>query len=334
MDRRVAARHGRIVPPRGVRVTAGRIGVILARVTQGRDGEFDAAIIGGGPAGMSAALVLGRACRRVLLCDSGEPRNEVTQAMHGFLSRDGADPAEFRAECARQLERYDVTVVRAPVVSASRRPPFGLGFGDGSSASARRVVLATGVRDELPSFEGFDAVYGTSAHHCPHCDGWEWRGAAAAVYAPSSGPEYALALAAWTRDVVLLTDGDRAPRGQQAEALRRNGVRVEERRVRRLISRGGKLELVELEGGALLARDALFFHVGIKQASRLPASLGCAVDRDGSVRVGQQQQTSVRGVYAAGDAAQGPQSAISAAAAGAVAGAAVHHDLREEEIRR
>ena len=254
--------------------------------------------------------------------------------MHGFLSRDGADPAAFRAECARQLERYDVTLVRSPVVSVSRRAPFAIEFGDGSSASARRVVLATGVRDELPSFEGFDAVYGTSAHHCPHCDGWEWRGAAAAVYAPTSGPEYALALAAWTRDVVLLTDGARAPGGRQAEALMRNGIRVEERRVRRLISRGGRLDAVELDGGALLVRDTLFFHVGIRQASRLPVSMGCAVDREGSVKVGPQQQTSVRGVYAAGDAAQGPQSAISAAAAGAVAGAAVHHDLREEDLRR
>lgn len=253
--------------------------------------------------------------------------------MHGFVSRDGEDPAEFRRVAAAQLRPYGVEVVRCEVESVARRAgSFELFLADGTSAAARRVVLATGVRDQLPPFEGFESIYGTSGHHCPHCDGWEWRGAKAAVYAPPAAAEYALAMAAWTPDVVLLTDGAPPPRGESARRLGRNGVRVETRRVGSLRSSGGRLRAVEFVGGGSLERDALFFHVGISHASPLPRAIGCAFERDGSVRVNGQFRTSVRGVYAVGDITPGPQSAISAAAAGAVAGAAVHHDLRSEEV--
>ncbi len=295
---------------------------------------FDAIVIGGGPAGLSAALVLGRACRRVLLADAARPRNAVTRAVHGFLTRDGISPAEFRGIARAQLEPYDVTLEDAEAVDVKRvRGGFEVFFDGATSATARRLLLATGMRDVLPTFPGFDAIYGQSAHHCPYCDGWEWRGRRVAVYAPDEPTEYALGLTAWTGDVVLLTDGRPAPKGRDASRLRTHGVRVETREVAALRSTRGLLETVEFVRGEPLRRETLFFHLGMDQASDLPARLRCRLNEDGFVAVNTLGATSVQGVYAAGDLTPGPQSAIMAAAEGATAAAALHQDLRQDETR-
>ena len=200
----------------------------LSSTLPDRTTPFDVMIVGGGPAGLSAALVLGRACRRVLLLDGGTYRNDPTRRVHGFLTRDGATPRALRAVARAQLAPYDVTCVDAKVTQIARRGTrFRARLADGHTVRARRVLLATGMRDHVPDFPGFQAIYGRSAHHCPYCDAWEWRGRSVAVYASTKGVDYALALTAWTSDVVLLTHGRRAPRGDGAARLRRHGVRVE-----------------------------------------------------------------------------------------------------------
>lgn len=278
--------------------------------------EFDVAVVGGGPAGLSASLVLGRARRRVLLADKGGGRNERASTVNGFFTRDGTPPADLRRVGAEQLAPYAVSVRRAGVVGVRRSgAAFHIDLDDGSAATARRVILATGMRDFLPDIDGFDAVYGTSAHHCPYCDGWEWRDAAAAVYATDGAAEYALGLTSWTSDVVLLTDG----------------VAVDGRRVSALRSVGGRLRSIEFAEGPPLDRSAFFFHLGMAQASGLPAAAGCALDGDGFVAVGDSCETTVPGVYAAGDCTPGPQSVALAVAEGAKAAAAAHQDLRRED---
>jgi len=294
--------------------------------------DFDAAVVGAGPAGLSAALAFGLACRSVVVADAGPGRNRRALAVHGYLSRDGADPAELRRLGAAEAARYGAEVRRCRARSVRRDGAGFLVDLGGDVVRARRVVLATGVRDRLPPFEGFDAVYGSSAHHCPHCDGWGWRGRAAAVYAPEGGAEYALALTPWTRDVTLLTGGADLPAGDAAR-LARNGVAVDARPVARLASEGGALRAVEFASGPPLPREVLFFHLGFEQASPLPAAAGCRLDAEGLVAVDADCMTSEPGVYAAGDCTPGPQSVPSAVAEGARAAAAAHLSMRREDTR-
>jgi len=183
---------------------------------------FDVIIVGGGPAGLSAALILGRARRRVLLCDAGRPRNAAVPAMHGFLSRDGLDPAELRLIARDQLTRYpQVQVIDAEVVSARRTEQrFGITTGDGSRHQARKLLLATGVVDELPPIPGLAELWGHAAFNCPYCDGWEHRDQRLAVLGRAESLLLALQLSNWTSDLVLATDGpadlDRLARPRRA----------------------------------------------------------------------------------------------------------------------
>lgn len=297
---------------------------------------FDVLVVGGGPAGLSAALVLGRACRSVLVTDGPSARNDATEAVHGFLSRDGTPPAEFRRISREQLMPYDVQVRETPV--AEIRPqagrPFLVTLGDSSTVAARRVLLATGMRDHLPDVPGFDEVYGRSAHHCPYCDGWEWRDQRVAVYAPEGGLPYAHTLRSWTPTVTLLTDGHRAPSAQEVRRLfgRVGGLEIVTAPLSVLRSRDGYITAVEFDGADPLPCDAFFFHLGMEQASGLPASLRCRM-KDGYVRVEDSGVTSVPGVYAAGDITPGPQSVALAVAEGSVVAASIHQDLWKEDSR-
>lgn len=295
--------------------------------------QYDVVVIGAGPAGLSASLVLGRACRNVLLVDGGSPRNAVASVAHGFLTRDGTSPRDLRRVARSQLRPYDVTDLDERAVNVSRADGgFRVWLEGGTEVSSRKVIFATGLRDILPKFHGFGEIYGHSAHHCPYCDGWEWRGRAVAVYAPDGGPEYAMSLLPWTRDIVLCTDGGRVHSARDVRRLSGAGVRVVDAPIVDLKSRGGQLTSIEFDGARSLQRDVLFFYVGAEQASPLPSRIGCAVDRDGLVRVDEACRTTQPGVYAAGDLTPGPQSAIMAAADGAKAGAVAHQDLRVEDF--
>lgn len=297
---------------------------------------YDVLVIGGGPAGLSAALVLGRACRTVFVSDGPPPRNATTQAVHGFLSRDGTPPFELRRIAREQLLPYEVDVEDVPVASVSRRrgQPFVATMDDGSEVSARRLLLCTGMRDRLPQVAGFAEVYGKSAHHCPYCDGYEWRDRAIAVYVPVDGLGYAHTLRSWSSDVTLLTDGRPVPSESQAAKLfgRIGGLAVRSDRVSRIVSDGGLIRRVEFDRGEPLRCDAFFFHLGMDQASALPKNLGCRMV-DGMVWTTPGGATSVPGVYAAGDLTPGPQSVALAVAEASVAAAAIHQDLWDEDSK-
>ncbi len=283
---------------------------------------FDVIIVGGGPAGLSAALVLGRACRRVLLCDEGRPRNDVSRSLHGFLSRDGADPAELRRVARAQLEPYGVEVRDVTVTDARRvGEGFEVTLADGARESGRALLLA-----------GFAELYGRSAFTCPYCDGWEVRGRALAAYARgASSAGFALALTTWSDDVVLFTDGTTLS-GDDAARLARNGVEVRAERVARFEGRDGALRSVVLEGGLSIERDALFFHLGLEQRSDLARRLGCEVTRREGVITGPCAETGVAGLYVAGDASVDVEFAIVAAAEGAQAARAIDRELRVRSL--
>lgn len=297
---------------------------------------LDVAIVGGGPAGLSAALVLGRCRRRVVVVDAGRPRNAHSHALHGFLGRDGVSPLELLTIAREQLRPYSVELVDAEVRAARRHDAggFELELDDASRLFARRLLLATGIRDRLPAVEGFAPLYGKTAHHCPFCDGWEARDQPIVAWARAEDAvEFATLLSTWSHDVLVVTDGEPlSPR--DAERLARHGLAVRTEKIERLEGRDGQLERVVFATGDAVPRRRLFFHLGNEDNSDLARQLGCDVSDDAGVHTGELEETSERGVYVAGDASKDVLLAIVAAAEGAKAAVDIHRALLKEDLRR
>jgi thioredoxin reductase len=297
--------------------------------------SYDCLVAGAGPAGLSAALMLGRCRRRVLVCDTGAPRNRWSHAVHGFLTRDGTAPSTLLALARAELRPYDTVELReARVIDAVR---VGEGFlvrcEDGREIRSRKLLLATGVVDELPAIPGIEAFYGRSVHHCPYCDGWEWRDRPIASYGREEhGAALAVTLSVWSRDVVVCTDGPVTFSAPTRERLRARGIRVREERVVRLDGTAGLLERIVFDAGDPEERCALFFATGQRQASELPARLGCRFTEHGAVATGKCEATNVPGLYVCGDASKEAQFVVVAAAEGAEAGMAINKALLEEEL--
>ena len=295
---------------------------------------YDVIIIGAGPAGLSAALMLGRCRRRVLVVDSGQPRNAASRAMHGFLSRDGIPPLEFLAIGREQMRPYDTVEIRDGCVSVAecREGRFQVTLENGQRYEARKLLIATGVVDNLPEIPGFRELYGISIFHCPYCDGWEVRDQPIAIYGRGErGLGLALELTAWSRDLVLCTDGPTELDPKDLARLDRNGIRVRDDRVIRLEGDDG-LERVVFAAGEPLARRALFFTTGQMQQSQLAQGLGCEINEKGTVRTGRYETTHLRGLYVAGDASRAVQWVVVAAAEGAEAAFDINTDLLREDL--
>lgn len=279
--------------------------------------------------------MLGRCRRRVLVCDTGEPRNRWSHAVHGFLTRDGTPPATFLAIAREELRPYTTVELRdTRVVDAA---PAGAGFlvhcEDGSTIRSRKLLLATGVVDEIPPVPGIDALYGRSVHHCPYCDGWEWRDQPLASYGRGdAGAVLALGLSVWSRDLLLCTDGPVTISKRMRERLDLMAIRIREERIVRLEGRDGMLDRIVFHSGEAESRRALFFSNGQHQASDLPARLGCRFTKEGAVATGKCEATNVPGLYVCGDASKEAQFVVVAAAEGAEAGMAISKALLEEEF--
>jgi thioredoxin reductase len=299
---------------------------------------WDVVIAGAGPAGLSAALVLGRARRSVLLCDTGTPRSWASKEMHSFLTRDRIAPERFRRIAHEEIARYPGVRFRpVEVKSASRLPDgtFTVTLGRNRTVLARKLLIATGVFDHLPPIEGAEALFGTSVFQCPYCDGWETRDVAVAVYGRGHrGYEMARALTAWNRDIALCTDG-RAPLSPDERMhLERNGIALYEERIARLEGRTGKLERIVFRSGRALKRQALYFDTPSSGQSRLAESLGCQFTRQGGIKSGQYEATSVPGVFVAGNIIKDVQLAIVAAAEGTRAAFGINRALTREDFER
>jgi thioredoxin reductase len=298
---------------------------------------YDAIIAGGSFAGLSAALQLARARRRVLVVDAGRPRNRFARHSHGFLGHDGRAPDEILAAARAQLRAYPTATFREDeAVRATEEPDgtFAIELASGGESRARRLVLATGIVDELPDLPGLRERWGASVLHCPYCHGYEVRDHRLGVLATGEGNVHqALLLPDWSADVTLLTDDAVAPTPEQLAALRARGVRVETRRVVAVVGEGTALHGVLLRdsgGDELLRLDALFTGSRTRMASPLAEQLGCAMD-DGPfgpvIRTDAKKATTVAGVYAAGDAARVPHNVAWASADGVTAGIYAHQSL-------
>jgi thioredoxin reductase len=301
-----------------------------------RELRAEVAIVGGGPAGLSAALMLGRCRRKVVLCDDGRPRNAATTAIHGFLTRDGATPAELRAAAFAQLEPYEGVIVLSERVVEARRSAssFRLATSYGTVVHASKLLLATGVVDDLPTLEGLARFYGRSVFHCPYCDAWELRDRRLAAYGRGSTAHgLSLELLAWSGSVTLLSDGPASLTGDESAQLRRCGVAIEEARIARLSGREDRLDHVAFEDGRHLPLDGLFLGSRNVQAAALAAALGCDFTDKGTVATGERETTRVPGLFVAGDASGGEQFVVVAAGEGARAAVAIHRELLHESLR-
>ena len=297
---------------------------------------YDVLIVGGGPAGLNAALVLGRCRRRVLLVDKGEPRNAPSRGVNGFLTRDGCKPHDLRRIGRKELTQYDTVEVRdGDVVRAEgRNSHFAMELAGGERVEGRKLLLATGLHEDLPPVDGFEELFGTGVWNCPYCDGWENRDKPLAVYGQgSSGKNFALEMTIWSRDLVFLTDGPTDLTDEERAELDREGIRLDERKLARLEGDENGLERIVFADGEPLARKGLFFIYGERAPSDLVTQLGCELTSKGTVPTHGYEKTNVPGLYAAGDASRRVQFAIVAAAEGAMAAFAINTELLKEDLK-
>lgn len=294
----------------------------------------DAIVVGGGPAGLAAATWLARYRRKVTLIDSGQYRNQSTEQAHGYLGFDPIAPEELRERGRADLLRYPNATIREGTVESARVLDEGFCVSvHGEPVLAHRLVLATGVRDRFPDVEGFFEHYGASVFHCPACDGYEARDRdVVALGWAAHVAGFALELLDWARSVTVVTNGMHFEGEQRhREALARNGVRLVEDDARALLGERGALRGVRLGGGEEVTCQLAFFSIGHEPASPLAEELGCRMVEGGEcVWVDDDGQTSVPGVYAAGDMTPGTQLVQIAAAKGVTAGVACAMSLRGE----
>lgn len=301
--------------------------------------HYDVAVVGGGPAGLTAAIWLARYLHSVVLIDSGDPRNWETRGVNGFLGHPRIRPTELRALGREECRQYGVALVDDIVNGAYKLDDdeFRLAMKSGNEARARRVLLAIGIRDIWPEIPGLAHVYGQSAHVCPDCDGYEARGKKIVVIGNGRrAVGMALNLATWTRDLIICTNGeppemDLPEYCQKLDAL---NIPVMSEPIVRVVCEGGAIHSLELRDGMHLDAEKIFFAIGQFPAddagTLLSLQLGCDRDEEGHVLIDEHYHTSVHNVFAAGDIVPGPQLAITAASDGAIAALAIHKTLVPE----
>jgi thioredoxin reductase len=293
----------------------------------------DVAIVGGGPAGLSAALVLGRARRRVVVVDAGAPRNAAATHMHGFISRDGLPPSDLLATARAEVRGYGVTLIEDTVVDAS--PGFTLELSDGRSIDARHVLLTTGAVDQLPNVDGARGRWGRDLLHCPYCHGWEVRDQPLGVLATGAeSVEYAHLIRQWSDDVTFFTH-DASITAAERATLEARGIEVVDGVVAGLEVEDDRLYGLQLADGHIVERVAVFFRPALgPHPHDLGGALGCDLLADGLLQVDALGRTSVPGVWAAGNAANPRAQVITAAGEGSAVAIAINTDLVKEETTR
>jgi thioredoxin reductase len=297
--------------------------------------QYDVVVIGGGAAGLSAALVLSRARRKVLVVDAGTPRNAPAAHMHGYLSRDGLPPGELLAFGRNEVKSYggDILEGTATELMSDGRSGFWVILANSQRISARRLLATTGLRDELPDVPGLRDRWARDVLHCPYCHGYEVRDRQLGVIGGSPGAvRYAQIVRQWSHDLVYFTPPDTLTTTERSELVAR-GIGVVEGTIAQLVIDDDQLRGVQMDDGCVVPRDALFVPPRFVPNNRLLQSLGCAVDDDGWVAVDGTGRTSVPGVWAAGNLVDPRAQVITAAGAGSAAAIALNADLVEDDVR-
>jgi thioredoxin reductase len=304
------------------------------------DEMYDAIVVGGGPSGLMAGQWLGRYQRRVRVVDAGDGRNSVTYGVHGFFGISDPKPEDLRRIGQEQARGAGATFEEACVARIEgEKDDFTVYLEDERTLRARRILLATGLKDIVPETPGLRDFYGQSIWHCPDCDGPEVVGKRVAVMGWGEGiAKFCMYMLTWTRDLVLLTDSHPADMSTEAlEALNHHGISIRREAVVKLEGEGGQLRRAVFHEGPPEEVEALFFHIASGPGSTLAADLGCKLDEDGALEgileIDRDFQTTVPGVYAAGDITPGSRLVIRAAAEGARAALGIHKSLFGDDRR-
>jgi thioredoxin reductase len=301
----------------------------------------DVLIVGGGPAGLSAALMLGRSNRKVVLVDAGQPRNAAAREFHGYLGRDCTSIHKLLRDARQEVAKYGIQIFDDVVVAADVLPlasqrqagsAFYIRTQNGLYFVGRKLLFATGTRDELPEFPGIRECYGLSVHHCPYCDGWEHRDKRLVAFGKEANDAVGLGLSlqTWSTTVTVLTNGKPISICDKKD-LELNRIAYCEDRILEVIHNNGLLQGVRLENQGVLAADALFFNTNQKPACSLPQFLGCDTNDEAIAQTRKRQKTNVPGLFLAGDADGDVQFVIVAAAEGATAAVAINCELQIED---
>ncbi|MEK5485130.1 NAD(P)/FAD-dependent oxidoreductase [Lysinibacillus sp. FSL M8-0355] len=297
---------------------------------------YECAIIGGGPSGLNAALVLGRARRSVALIDNNRPRNAVTHASHGFITRDGTTPSEFRRIAYKELLNYpSINHLQTEIVSVNKTA---LGFEvvdrSGIRIQTKKLIVATGLKEIFPYIEGFYSLYGKSLFNCPYCDGWELQDQP--IFVVSENPSIfhtAKLLFNWSKDLIVCTNGYAHLSEMQKKQLQSKGITVIEKSILAFIGQNGGLEYVRFADGTQIARAGGFVMPQFVQSAPFREHLGYEMTKSGGIKTDESGRTSIPGLYAAGDASYvKPSQVVFAAADGSRIAMTVNMDLTEEEF--
>ncbi|HTM90803.1 MAG TPA: NAD(P)/FAD-dependent oxidoreductase [Flavisolibacter sp.] len=294
---------------------------------------YDCIIVGGGPAGLNAAIVLGRCRRKVLVFDTEQHRNRFSHGVHNYLTRDDILPQEFLQLCHKELEKYSVQRILKKVINAKKNEEdvFAVKDESGTVYYSKKLLIATGLSDTLPDIEGFKEFYGKSVFHCPYCDGWEVRDKKIGVYArDKEGWELALSLKCWSDSVSLYTDGKNKVKPFQKEYLDANEIPVITIPILKLHGENSQLQKIIFTTGEERDCDALFFVNGYTQQCNIAEAFGCEVSKKGVIVTNRLQQTNIQGLYVAGDASKDMHFVVVAGAEGAKAGVTINKALQKE----
>ncbi|MCM3782454.1 NAD(P)/FAD-dependent oxidoreductase [Neobacillus mesonae] len=295
--------------------------------------SFDCVIIGGGPAGLNAALVLGRARKKVLVIDAEAPRNKVTRHSHGFLTRDGITPHEFRLIAREQIEEYPTVSFTVDTASSIEGTDghFTVTSEKGESYQSKKVLFAVGKRDMPLAINGLSEVYGKSAFVCPYCDGWELRDQKLVVIVKGAKALHmAKTLSGWSKDFSICTNGPNEMTSEDREELHNHHIPVYDSPISQIESIEGMVQQVKLEDGTSIPCSGIFFAPTLVIGSDLLQSIGCETTNDGTIVVDTFGKSSVPGIYSAGDAASEMYQVITAAASGSLAAVGINSELLAE----
>jgi thioredoxin reductase len=308
------------------------------KISVKRDGEkelIDCAIIGGGPAGLNAGLVLGRSRRKVLLFDDNKPRNAVTHASHGFLTRDGIKPSRFREVAHDEISRYpNVSINKVRVINVEKlHNYFLIQTVNGEVIQAKKVLLATGLKEILPDVKGIRDYYGKSLFNCPYCDGWELKDKPLVVIADTNPFHMAKIVYNWSRNLIVCTNGNKNLTGSEKGQLQSRNIQVYEQKISCFIGDKGYLTKIVFEDGTEILKEGGFAVPQWIQSSNFGQSLGCFTNGQGGIITDEFGRTNIDGVYAAGDTSIiAPSQLIIAAGEGSKAAIGVNTDLTNEDF--
>lgn len=297
---------------------------------------YDVIIVGGGPAGLNAAVVLGRCRRNVLLFDKGTQRNLSSNGLRNYLTRDNILPRDFLKLAYREIAKYGVITSRREILHAEKMQTglFLVKDKEGNNYCSRKLLIATGLRDHIPGIKGIGNFFGTCVFHCPYCDGWEVKDKLVGVYAKNkNGFELAISLKTWSRQVVLYTDGRNYLTPVEKEILHKNGIPVISKPILALDGKNEKLLNIVFSDNKKQRCDAIFFVNGYEQQCNIAKSLGCKMTRKGVVVTNRLQQANVPGLYVAGDVSKDMQFVVVAAAEGAKAAVTINKEMQKEDFK-